>query len=265
MASVLGALVLALAATAAPLPKIAVLEIRALDAPSKAQIDIVQEVLLADLAKTRQFEVIGASDIAAMLGFERQKQLLGCAEEASSCLAELGGALGAEYVLFGSVARLDQTRRVDLKLMDATKNQVIARDYATADSDNGIIERMRSTLAQMLIAVPGFKPVVLAAGPAVPVVPLVTVIGGAVAAIGGSVLTAATISDFNDRRESLRFSEVSGFETSRNLWIGVAAVGVVATGVGLWLWQKPSPTSSRGLVIIVPAERGLVAAVAGRF
>lgn len=264
MAWLFGAFV-AVAAAAAPLPKIAVLDIRALDGPSKAQTEIVQEVLLADLASTKQFEVIGASDIAAMLGLERQKQLLGCAEEASSCLAELGGALGAEYVLLGSVARLDQTRRVDLKLMDSARNRVIARDYATAESDNGIIERTRSTLMRMLTAIPGFKPTASAEGRAIPVVPLVTVIGGAVAVIGGSALTAATVSDFNDRRQDLRFSEVAGFETMRNVWVGVAAAGLVATGVGFWLWQQPTPTAARGMVLVVPTEDGLGAAIVGRF
>jgi hypothetical protein len=37
-----------------------------------------------------------------LLGLERQKQMLGCAEDSSNCLAELAGALGARFVLNGS-------------------------------------------------------------------------------------------------------------------------------------------------------------------
>jgi hypothetical protein len=40
--------------------------------------------------------VLAGADIAALLGFERQRQLLGYEE--SGCLAEIGWALGAHYL-----------------------------------------------------------------------------------------------------------------------------------------------------------------------
>ena len=39
-------------------------------------------------------EVVSGAEIRSLIGFERQKQLLGCKED-SSCIAEMGGALGA--------------------------------------------------------------------------------------------------------------------------------------------------------------------------
>src|SRR5262249_37444764 len=54
-------------------------------------------------------------DISAALGAERQKQLMGCTE--SSCLAELGGAMGADYLVRGSASALDQDTALSLSLL----------------------------------------------------------------------------------------------------------------------------------------------------
>lgn len=48
--------------------------------------------------------VITPGDLSAVLGLERQKQLLGCSQEAS-CLAELGGAMGVEALVSGCVVK----------------------------------------------------------------------------------------------------------------------------------------------------------------
>ena len=52
------------------------------------------EAVTAEIAARGLFQVISASEVQTLLGFERQKQLLGCSEE-GECLTELAGALGA--------------------------------------------------------------------------------------------------------------------------------------------------------------------------
>ena len=42
--------------------------------------------------------------MSSMLSLERQKQLLGCADDSASCMAELAGALGSTYLTVGQVA-----------------------------------------------------------------------------------------------------------------------------------------------------------------
>src|SRR4051794_4567099 len=56
------------------------------------------------LASTGTVKVTTSRDIAQVIGLERQRQLLGCADE-TSCLAELAGGLGVDAVLSGSLAR----------------------------------------------------------------------------------------------------------------------------------------------------------------
>ena len=71
------------------------------------------------------FDVVGRSEIfRAMLGFEKQRQAVGCTEDAS-CLAEIGGALGVDYILIGSLGQtLGALARLDLKLVETRKARV---------------------------------------------------------------------------------------------------------------------------------------------
>ena len=39
-----------------------------------------------------------------MLAFEKQRQMLGCAD--TGCIAEIGGALGVDYIISGKVTRI---------------------------------------------------------------------------------------------------------------------------------------------------------------
>src|SRR5438874_12417022 len=57
------------------------------------------------LEEKGRVEVLTPGAIADLLTIERQKQLLGCAEESASCLAEITDALGAAVLLRGSIGR----------------------------------------------------------------------------------------------------------------------------------------------------------------
>jgi TolB-like protein len=105
--------------------KIAVTEIRPLNT-EQAKADLLSEVALTEAAQSRRLEVVGKSDIAAVLGLEQQKKVLGCADD-SACLAEIGGALGVDYLLVGTLGRLGTLYRIDLKLVDARKARALER------------------------------------------------------------------------------------------------------------------------------------------
>ena len=55
------------------------------------------------MRRDKRIEVTTASDIAQLLGVERQKQLMGCDSNTESCMAELASALGADGTLVGSI------------------------------------------------------------------------------------------------------------------------------------------------------------------
>lgn len=81
---------------------------------------------LAQQLVARGIAVVTASDMEAVIGLERQKQLLGCSEEASSCMSELAGALGADGVLTGTVVRIGKKFQVNVRIVDARDARPIA-------------------------------------------------------------------------------------------------------------------------------------------
>lgn len=72
---------------------------------------------IVTLAKTSELQVITHGDIEQVLGLERQKQLFGC--ESSSCAAELAGALGADALLYGSLAKTGGSITLNLRVVRA--------------------------------------------------------------------------------------------------------------------------------------------------
>jgi TolB-like protein len=134
LAGALALLLAAAARAAAPAPprqKLAVLDVRPIGV-DKARADLLSEVAVSEASRFRKLETIGESEVSAMLGAERQRQLLGCKEDAA-CMAEIGGALGADFMLVGSLGKLGSLHRLDLKLMDARRAKVLARFGETVE------------------------------------------------------------------------------------------------------------------------------------
>src|SRR5690606_9289135 len=55
----------------------------------------------------RHLRFVSASDIESMIGFERQRDLVGC--DSVSCMTEIGGALGVDALLQIKLATLGNT------------------------------------------------------------------------------------------------------------------------------------------------------------
>jgi TolB-like protein len=111
--------------------RIAVLDIRPL-ATDVQKAELLNEIALTEAASMGNFDVIGKSDINAVIGFEKQKQVMGCSED-STCLAEIGGALGVEYILVGTLGTIGDLFRLDLKLVEAKKARVRSRIGVTVE------------------------------------------------------------------------------------------------------------------------------------
>jgi hypothetical protein len=102
-------------AAAAEKVKVAVLPIQ-IEESAKDQVpELIDDYILTAVQKIGLFEVIGQDDINAMLGFEEQKDLLGC--EDTSCFAAIGGALGVEKLISVRVARTEQEWATSAKLI----------------------------------------------------------------------------------------------------------------------------------------------------
>ncbi len=85
------------------------------------------DVVTVALNELGVFDVLSRADIQQMLAFEQGKQMLGC-ESDTSCLAEIGGALGVALLVHGSIGKVGSTFMVNLALTSSSTAKVLARE-----------------------------------------------------------------------------------------------------------------------------------------
>lgn len=107
------------------------------------------DVIPQELDDLGSFRTITRNDIVKMVQFEQVKQLLGCDEAA--CLTELGGALGADYLVNGSVLLLGDAYVVQFTLIKMSASRVVqrvSREYR--GNLTGLLAELR-LVARMLV------------------------------------------------------------------------------------------------------------------
>jgi len=125
-----------LALLLAAAPKIAVLDVRLGPGVDAALGPYLAQVLAEEVADRTGVAPLVSADITAMLGFERNKRLLGCSEEESSCLAEITGALGVAEVLAPALSVAGARYLFTLSLLDARRGQPLKRSAQSVERDD---------------------------------------------------------------------------------------------------------------------------------
>ncbi len=85
------------------------------------------DVLAVTLERVGVFRVLSRADMRQMIEFEADKQFVGC-ESNSSCLAEIGGALGVALLVNGSLGKVGSSYIINLTLTDTKNAKVLARE-----------------------------------------------------------------------------------------------------------------------------------------
>jgi TolB-like protein len=232
------------------------------------------DAVATDLSRSGVAEPVTPQDLASVLGLEKQKQLLGCSDESTTCMAEMTAALGAPWVVAGSLSRLGSTTRLDLKLVRAKDGRISFRDGRTVTDDSqlyaavselvrGLVTSPDFSAASGVVAVADFSTVM--ASPPPKVVPwVVAALGGGALVAGGIVSASAAASWGNLQSESWRASTYwQGIETEtaayrRNVVLGpvLAGAGAVAAVSGL-IWAL-SGKPAAAAVSIAPTANGVL-------
>ncbi|MBK7859231.1 MAG: hypothetical protein IPJ65_11545 [Archangiaceae bacterium] len=97
----------------------------------------------------RGCKVTSSAQIAAVLGLERQKQLLGCADESSSCNIELANALGADGIVVGEVARFEGRYQLNVKVTSAKDGSVLASASFKAKDEEEALDGLSAAARRM--------------------------------------------------------------------------------------------------------------------
>ncbi|MFN7131209.1 MAG: hypothetical protein ACK4N5_03950 [Myxococcales bacterium] len=147
------------ASAAEPKSKVAVLPLKPIGV--EPQIAEIATDALAKAIQDRGFQVITPKDVEAALGYERQKasvqvdvaRRLGedsCSADVE-CLKEISGAMGAPWMVSGSIARLGSSFSVSAQLFDQRRAVVTrrAQQNASAADESAFLELARLAAAEL--------------------------------------------------------------------------------------------------------------------
>ena len=123
--------------------KVVVMDLRASSELPPDFIASLSSLMARELEQLGPFAATAAQDVLQMVTFESMRQSLGC-DAGASCLAEIGGALGADYMVSGNLSVIGGAYLLQLQLMDLRASDIvarIARDYSGQAS--GLLEEVR--------------------------------------------------------------------------------------------------------------------------
>ncbi len=135
--------------------KIVLLPLASLGGVPNETAQLLGDALAGELRKRAGISVLTQADVSALLGVEKTRQMLGCTE--SGCIAEIGGALGADRVMHGSLGRVGDSLVVNLSALDPRRALAAA----------SVSERLRGGGEEAFLDVlPSIADSLLAEGPA---------------------------------------------------------------------------------------------------
>lgn len=117
--------------------RVAVLDPRIVgEVPTRARAALEQS-LTPEVRKVDGVAAINSQEIRDLLGAERQRQLLGCSEEASSCMEELAGAVGADELLTLDLTLVGRTYALTARRFDMRQAKVLQTHLAQFEQRDG--------------------------------------------------------------------------------------------------------------------------------
>lgn len=144
-------------------PKLLVLDVKSGDL-TKDQVESLTAVVAARAAKFGQVDVTSAQDVRELVQVEAEKQAAGC--DGDSCLAEVAGAMGAQYVLATRAGKIGSSFVVTAQLYDAQKGEARARDTAETFSIDEVPQKLSTIVDGVLQESLGAPQAPLAKAPA---------------------------------------------------------------------------------------------------
>jgi TolB-like protein len=255
------------AAPATDAPRLVVLDLQRVGAATDAEATLLTDAVVEWVSKAGVFQVVSQRDIQTLLGVERQKQLVGCGEDATNCMAELSGALNARFVLSGQVNRLGGTVQLTLQTLDTQKSQPVGRSLKAAKS----AEDLRAIVPWAVAEATGTPP----PKPPSRTWPTVMMVAGGVALLGGGVIGFVALTQESSVSRELKSAtpghlntadyysdaalEVRERKTLALILMSVGA-GLLAGGISWWF---SLPDVGLGRMALIPTGPGL--SLAGSF
>lgn len=200
---------------------------------------------LTDLITTRVsqadgFVALSSADVKNLVELEGQKQALGC-EGTTVCLAEMAGALGARFVVFGRVSPLGEQLVVNMSLLDVERVTPLKRTALQADDIGEVGARLDEAVGPLLTearavhaAENGIAPVEAQGTPwALYAAGGVAVLGVAAVVLGAGGAAASTYVYFTQNSAPTQVREVAPVGIAGGAAVAVLGAVAVITGGAL--------------------------------
>lgn len=194
---------------------------------------VLQQLLVQELSRADGATIVGSADLEQLAALGASQISAGC--DADACLAELGGAMGAEFVVFSEVGRLGERAIWQLGLWDQQRGEIVVRrtiEAATvarlADGVPGAVVDLVAPLQQRGVRYQrsdGPSPLFVSGVGAVAVGIALAVVGGAGVAAG--IVVVADDRYSTDLRRSLQAAGPALVVTA----IAGVAIGLVGGGL----------------------------------
>ncbi len=254
----------------------AILEVETTDPSLEGAVGSLPDLIGATLQEAGPYDVITASDIRSLLGLEAQRQLLGCADD-SSCLAEIGGALGAAYLLRGRLVPFGERLVLTLSVIDTEVAKPVHRHTEAVDRIEALLpaaRRSAEAVARAIARQRGLdlgRPPAPASRQAAPVLGWVALGAGGLLAAGGAGLvyhangTLAALAEQGDPEARLRtritYPQAEGALLQRQVGVGLviggAAVAAASYLVFFVLDGTPTHRAEGPMATLAPLPGGL--------
>lgn len=196
-------------------------------------------LVTSELASDPDLDIIAADDVERLAALEGDRQNLGCTD--NSCLAELAGAIGARYVVFGDVGKLGDVVIVQLNLFDSQTARALTRVTVQANSMSELPRTLQPRVHELAAplsssadaSASSLSPGSGAASGSVNVLPWVLIgVGATVVVVGGIVEYTSDVAD-NGSYDPQDF-------ISPALWV-VGGAGVISGVVMLMTGASDAP------------------------
>ncbi|MBX5483068.1 MAG: hypothetical protein IRZ16_14680 [Myxococcaceae bacterium] len=232
---------------------------------------------LAQALTLQGAHVTTPAQITAVLGLQRQKELMGCSESGTSCLTEIANALGVDAMVIGSVALLDGTYSWNISTVSAESGQPIRAISGKASSKSGLLEELsrgaavlaRETAAKLGRGLDVTLQREPSAGRRFFWAPLA---GGAIAGAAGAFFLVQAKADYDAITGGSGVSTLTHEEaidradhgrTFQTVGIALAAVGAAAIGTGAMMYLTGDPGTP--VAMVLPTGHGAAFALSGSF
>ena len=182
-------------------------------------------------------------EISTLLGLERQREILGCAE--GTCLIELANALGVDAVLIGHVAKVGKHYQVSLRVVDAQSGAPRALSSFKAEDEDALIDGLATSATTLVDQVMGRSAVGATPAPVTGRLPIpkrvwwVPAVGAALVLGGGALCLGLSRGDYarlDPKSDPQHLSlEAAQSTAGRGNAIQTTSVALLATGAAVAL------------------------------